>query len=75
MRIGVHVDAGVGEMPQCEAQRHVALRLVDGRDPHLRADTQADDGDDSGNDEQRASHRVILPDGTGADQLPARISS
>ena len=52
VRVRVHVDAGVGEMPQREAEGDVALCLVDRRDPHLRAETQTDGGDQTGNDEQ-----------------------
>ncbi len=62
-------------MPQREAERHVALLLVDGHDAHLRAETQTDGGDETGNDEQRACHSVILPEGPGAYQLRPRISS
>src|SRR5262249_24471923 len=37
MRGRVHEDAGVGEMTQGEAERRMALLLVDRDDPHLRA--------------------------------------
>ena len=75
MRVRVHVDAGVGEMAQREAERHMALLLVDGHDAHLCADTETNGGNETGGGEKRASHNVILPERPGVYQLWPRISS
>jgi hypothetical protein len=57
MRRGLHRNARIGEVPQYEAERYVALLLVDRHDAHLRAKAKTDPGDESSDDEKLPCHK------------------
>ena len=47
VRRGVKEDTGVGQVPQRQAEGHVALRVVERHHPHLRARERCQSGQDN----------------------------
>ena len=67
MRGGHHVDAGVGQVAQRQAERDVALLLVDRDDAHLRRGTTASAARQGDGQEEIAFHTRNLTGRTGQD--------